>query len=273
MDLCGPTPIAEPFESPHQIVHRVPMLTEDEPLLVLVLGLLHDLSQALELRLPPGVEQPARPLRQRLHLPGLMPQLLHADHSDRAEHRILVGLVSLRPTVRRHVLVRGPVVEVVAPVALAQQRLPAVQQLRGEFAGLDRVRGLSQLLDPPLEGAQQSPRRAGQASLKHGLGEFHRRLIVQSAAVMLVQVLRRAVVEILLAVVPSTQLVRERAASARRVERLTVEADHFLLRAAEEVPVAGGVGGRGVRLPLPRRRRHRAVARAMHRGGSCPCGA
>ena len=129
------------------------------------------------------------------------------------------------------------------PVALAKQRLPALQQLRGEFAALDRVRGLRELLDPPFEGAQQSPGRAGQTSLKHGLGEFHRRLIVQSAAVVLIQVLRRAVVEILLAAVASAQFVRERAAFTLRVERLAVDADHFLLRAAKEVPVAGRLGG------------------------------
>ena len=99
MDLRCLPPVAEPLQAPHQVVHRVPVLTEDEPLLVLVLGPLQHLSQALELRLPPGVDQSARPLRQRLDLPGLAPQLLHTDHSDRAEHRVLVGLVSLGPAV------------------------------------------------------------------------------------------------------------------------------------------------------------------------------
>ena len=76
--------------------------------------------------------------------------------------------------------------------------------------------------------------------MEHGLCEFDSGLIVQGAAVVLVEVVRGPVVEALLAVLAIAQAVAEGVAHSRRVERSTVQAGHLLLRATEEVPVACG---------------------------------
>ena len=242
VDLRGMAPVAKPFQAPHQVVHGVPVFAEDEPLLVLPFGILQHLAELLELGFRPRGDQPARPLRQVLDLRRLSAQLLRADHGDRAEDGVLVGLVALGPAVGGRVVVRGCGVEVVLAVPLAQAPLPPEQQLGGEFAALDRLGRARELLDAPLEGAVQGPGRAGEPALEHGPGEFDRGPVVQGAAVALVEVAGGPFVEVLLAVLAFAQAVAEGVAPSGRVERATVEAGHLLLRAAEEVPVARGPG-------------------------------
>ena len=123
VDLCRVAPVAKPFQAPHQVIHGVPVFAEDEPLLILPVGILQHLTELLELGFRAGGDQSARLPSQVFDLRRFPPQLLRADHGDRPEYSVLVGLVALGPAVCGHVVVRRRVVEVIMAVPLAQTAL------------------------------------------------------------------------------------------------------------------------------------------------------
>ena len=249
VDLRHPTREAEAFQTADEVVHRIAVLAEDEPLLARVARVFEHLAQLLELGFAAGVEEPPRPRAhppERLELPL---QLVDGDRDHRPEHRILVVLVPLAGSVFMGVFVRTVDVEEVVPMDTVEPMLPAPQLRRAGAARAQIVDAPLDLRDPTLEGAQQRERRACEPALEDAHREPHRGAVVERAAIGMEDVGGGRVVERLLAVRPGGEVVAERAAFAVRIERTAVETHHLLLGPADEVALAGRPGESTERLP------------------------
>ena len=128
-------------------------------------------------------------------------------------------------------------VEEILPVLAVETALAARELRRVHPPGLQIVDGLPELPDPPLEGAQQRPGRAGEAPLEDAHREPDRRAVVERAVVDTTEVGGGEVVQRLLALRAGAQGVAEGVARALPVEGAAVQADHLLLGAADEVAV------------------------------------
>ena len=238
VELRDPPREPEPLQAADQVIDRVAVLAEDQPLLVGVAPVFEHLAQLLELGLVPGLDQPPGARAQLLQPADLAPHLLDRHRGHRAEHRVLVRFAALAQAVAAGVVIRAVGVEEIGAKLAVQAALPPVQVRGAQPARLQVVDGSRQFLDPAFQGAQQRPGRAGQPALEHAHRQPHRRPVAQGAAVGVGQVGGGPVVERLLAVRPAAQVVAEGVAGALPVERAAVQADQLLLGAADEVAVA-----------------------------------
>ena len=201
-DVAG---VAQPFQATHQVVQRVAVLGEHQPLLrrparpVFAAGgtVFQHLAQLHELGLVALVDhlpRHAEKAGQRLHF---RMQVFNGHRHHRAQHlglEVLVGLVRLAFPV---VVVRAMRVEVVlAPV---QTTALAGKLLQRRLARLQIRRGAFQPFDAAVEGAQQRPAGTGQPALKHAKGQLRGAAIGQRVAEGAAQIFRGGVVKHLLA--------------------------------------------------------------------------
>ena len=239
VDLRHLADVAEPFKTPHQILQRVAVLGEDQPLFLgcplrPLRPVLQHLPELHELRfvavvqhLPRHAAQPGQRLYFRL-------QVLDGCRDHRPKHLGLEVLVGLADHAFAVVVVRAVFVEIV-PAAL-DAPVSAGEIIKRRLAGL-QVGGVArEFLDAPLEGAQQRPSRTRQPPLKHAQGEPRRAGIAERLAEGAREVVRGGVVERLLA---RAQVVAEGVALALAVERPALQVHHLFLGAADEVAGAG----------------------------------
>ena len=218
------------------------MLGEDQPLLGGVDGVLQHLAQLLELGLAAGLDDRLGPRGQSVHDLDLALQVLDVGGDDRAEHGRLEVLVTLcrgagrrrARAVVRHIFVGSMGVEIVGRVQAVEASSAAGHVRRSERAGAQGLGRLRQLGRPPLERAQQRPRRASQPPLKDAHCQADR-AAPRRLAVDVAEVVGRGVVEGLLAVGAGREFVAEGVAGAGAVERATLQVPHLLLGAPEEV--------------------------------------
>ena len=243
--------VAQPFDAPHQEVHGVPVLGEDEPLVVYVERVFEHLAQLLELGFVPGGDERAGAIPERSEGLHLRAQLLDPDRGDRAEDRVLEVLATLAGlgAALARVLVGAVGLEEVLPVSLGQGLLAAPEEGRVEAAGPPVGDVALQLPDPALEGAKQGRGRARKPALEHAHRELRRRPVAERPAVVLAEVGGGAEVERVLAVLAAGEIEAERAALPLPVERGALKVHHLLLRAADEValPLPGRAAAQGLR--------------------------
>ena len=127
VDLPDVTREAESFQPSHEIVGRVAVFGEDEPLLIRMTRVFQYFAQLLELRFVAGFEQAARPGTQACKRIDLGLQLVDRDDHKRTEHRVLVVLVSLSRAIVARVVVGAVRVEVVLAMLAVQPLLAAAQ--------------------------------------------------------------------------------------------------------------------------------------------------
>ena len=154
MDLRHLTREAEALQAADEVVHRIAVLAEDEPLLARVTRVFERLAQLLELGLAARVEESPSPCvqpPQRLDLPT---QIVDGDGDNRPEHRVLVVLVPLAGSIFKGVFIGTVDVEEVVPMGTVEPVLPAPQLRGARAAGSQIVDALLDLPDSSLERAQ-----------------------------------------------------------------------------------------------------------------------
>ncbi len=235
VDRGDPARVADALEPPDQVLDRVAVLAEDEPLVAGVARVVEHRAEPFELRLGAGVDQAAGPGAQRLDGGELLAQLVDRHRGHRAEDSLFVlrgapgvGLVAGVAGV-------GQGIEDVAFVGVAERVPPGTEIRRRETPGGQIFEGAAELRGAPVERAAERPGGAGEPPLKDAEGEAGRGTGVERAAVRPAQPVRGPVVQRLLAVRSRRQAVAERGAGAPRVERPAREVDHLLLGPAEEV--------------------------------------
>ena len=117
--------VAETFDAPHQEVHGVAVLGEDEPLVACVQRIFEHLAKLLELGFVSGVDERAGAVSETLEDFDLPAELLDAGGGDRSEHRVLEVLIPLAGlgTTLPHVLIGAVGLEEVLPVPRRQGAL------------------------------------------------------------------------------------------------------------------------------------------------------
>ena len=231
---------AESLQAADEVVHGVPVLAEDEPLLARVAGGFEHLAQFLELGLAARVEESPRPRAQPVERLDLSLQLVDGDRDYRAQHRVLVVLVPLAGSVVVGVFVRAVEVEEVVSMIAIESVLPAPELGGARAARAQVVDALLDLPDPPFEGTQQRVAGACKPALEDAHREPHGGAVVERATTGVQEVGGGGVVERLFAIRAGREVVAERAALAMRIERTAIEADHLLLGPTDEVAFAGG---------------------------------
>ena len=235
VDRGHPARVPQRLQPPDEIVCGVAVLAEHEPLLLRVLGVLQQLAEPLELRLPSRVDEMVRAVPEIAQRLDFLPQLLDRDRDDRPEHRVLVVLVALSPPVIVLVVGRVEFLEEIRPERPVEARLAAAESGRVDAPGFEIGDQRLDLADTALQRCEQRPRRTGQPSLEHAHGELDGLPVFHGPAVRAAQILRGAVVQRPLAVGSLREVVTERVAAAVAEDGLTVEIEHLLLGAANEV--------------------------------------
>ena len=230
-----PSRVPEALQAPDQVLDRVAVLAEDQPLVAGVALVVEHCTKPFELRLGPRLDQPARPRDQPVDGGDLFAQLVdrHGDH--RAEDRLLV-----RRRARNGAVVVAGVgvsqrIEDIGVVSVAGRELRGAEIRCGEASGSQILDRAPEPRDSPFQRPAKRPRRAGEAPLEHAQGKAGRRLVVQRVTVRAAQPGRGEVVQRLLAVGARRQVVAERGAGALREERSAGQVDHLLLGPADEV--------------------------------------
>ena len=262
-DVAG---VAQPLQAPHQVVQRVAVLGEHQPLLrrcrtlparpSLAAGsaVFQHLVQLHELGLAALVDRLPRHAAQAVQRLHFRVQVFNGHGHHRAQRLGLELLVSFVRLAFPVVVLRAMRVEVVlAPI---QTTALARKFLQRRLARLQIRRRAFQPFDAPVEGTQQRPTGTGQPALKHAKRQLRGAAIGERLAEGAAQVVRGGVVEGLLA---GAQVVAERGADALAIQRAALQIHHLLLGAAQEVARAGLrreaaarlAGGEGVRVQQP----------------------
>ena len=188
------TRVAKRFEPSDQVVDGVAVLTEHQPFLVGMAGVFQNFAEPFELRLLARLNESAGPPAQIVQGLNLVAEFIDGDRDHRAEHGVLVVLVPLEPSVVARVVGSVVLVEVVRLVPGVESRLGAAKSPGVDPPGFEIRDQRTDLLDPPLERLEQSPRRAGQSSLEDTHGELGGLLVAGGQVVGMLQVGRRTIV-------------------------------------------------------------------------------
>ena len=185
----------------------------------------------------PAVEQVPGLVEQCFDLETLRFQLAEVDGDGAFQGRALEILV-LFPVFACGFLVGGPCFEDV--VELVEAPLPAGELFLGETPVADVVDQRLELLLAALEGAHQGVGGAGEAPLENAHRQAGGRPVQYPCPVVVeADVLRRLVVEFLLAFRSLGKGVAQSVAVSLRIERRLVEMNHLLLGPADEVRMPG----------------------------------
>ena len=253
-DLSGE---AQPFEAAHQELGGVAVLGEDDELLPRELRTAQHAAQLLELGVLAVVDQRPRLGEQRFHLEAFLPELRQGRRDDAAQRALLERFVTLGAAGLLGVLVRGSGLEEVG--GRGETLLAALQLFR--TAGADQLDRFVQPDEAALERPQQRMRRAGLPALEHAHRQPRGRAVQHPRPVVgFGDVARRRLVECLFG---RLQRIADRVATPLRIERPAVEADHLLLRAANEVPPALRFGERPERIERRQRVRRQQPPQAV----------
>ena len=243
--------VAETFDAPHQEIHGVAVLGEDQPLVLGMERVFEHLAKLLELGLVAGVDKGAGAGAELLKCSDLAAQVLDADGGDRSEHRVLEILVALAGlgTALPHILIGAIGLEEVFPVPCRQGSLAPSKEGLVEAAGLELGNVALELVDPTFEGTQQCPGRAREPALEHADRKLHRGPVVERPVVVFAKIVGGPEVECVLAILSAGEIEAERAALPFPVERAAREVHHLLLGAADEValPLLRCVAPQGLR--------------------------